>query len=304
MKLSERFAAMPGDLEPTPGGAYLHNVPAAEGGNDDAFDQDGFLVQPCMQGGLLTQEEVIRWRYILGEGVEDKGSLKAFFVLGAGGSGKGAVSKDMLAGRGLKYINQDTHLERMLTDAGISLKKAGSDYGIFKKAQKLARTERDSYAEQRLGLHIEMTGWDITRVAKPVKMLRKLGYDVYAVIVHAKYDTVMARNKARAEAGGRLVPKHYISTAVRGLKVNMAGYVKLFGPGNTLIINNDNPIDSATWKRIVAPALTRAGDKFLARPVKNPIGKHWIADQRAAKQTESTTRPRLVMPPVLLETVR
>lgn len=246
-----------------------------------------FVPQPATP--LRLERGGLRLPALFEASVHDPSVLRAVFMLGAGGSGKGRIYSEMFAGRGLRYVNQDNHLERMLQQHDIPLSKAGSNYGIFKAAQGLARKERDSLAKQRVGLAIDMTGWDLSRVAKPVEMLRDLGYDVYAVIVVTELQTALDRNRQRAKDGGRKVPSGYVRSAWAGVRKNLPRYVTLFGKSNTFIIDNDKPHDPEFWATTIAPALTRLGDKILARPLRNPKGKTWMKGQhrRIAKQAKA-----------------
>lgn len=227
----------------------------------------------------------------LQEGVRDKNILKAIFVAGSGGAGKSSVADAMFAGWGLKVINQDRHLERFLKDANIPLSQAGSDYGAFKKAQALKGKELRHYAQQRLGLLIDSTGWDYERIAKPAKKLRDLGYDVYMIFVTTSLDTALERNKRRGQEGGRTVPASYVQTAHEGAHRNLPRYVKLFGKSNIWVVNNDQDLPARTWTSVVAPKLRQIGNEIERKPLKNPKGKEWIEKQETQPDLYSPDRP-------------
>jgi predicted ABC-type ATPase len=212
-------------------------------------------------------------------GIYDPSILKAIFIVGLGGSGKSRVAQAMFAGRGLKFINQDKHLEALYAEQGIPLSDIGNRYDLFKKAQGVARKERASFARQRLGLLIDSTGWDFDRIARPVHQLRMLGYDVFMVVVRVSYETALARNWQRGEEGGRLVPKSSIQQQYSGLKRSVPMYRRLFGKDNLVVIDNDSDIGQGDWDAYVAPALVKEGDRFLARPIRNKLGRRWVAAQ-------------------------
>jgi len=58
----------------------------------------------------------------LQEGVYDPNILKAFFLAGGPGSGKSYVVKRTTGGLGMKIVNSDDAFEKLLKDAGLSLK--------------------------------------------------------------------------------------------------------------------------------------------------------------------------------------
>ena len=58
----------------------------------------------------------------LQEGVYDPNILKAFFLAGGPGSGKSYVIGRTTGGLGMKIVNSDDAFEKLLKDAGLSLK--------------------------------------------------------------------------------------------------------------------------------------------------------------------------------------
>jgi len=220
------------------------------------------------------------------EGLSDKHILKAIFVLGAGGAGKGAVTKAAFAGSGLKIINADTHFERFLKAAKVPLKDAGKEYALFDKARDLRDKELRHYAGRRLGIILDMTGWAYDRVASPVKKLRDLGYDVYAVFVDTRLDTALKRNKARADAGGREVPDSYVKDAWYGSQRHAGDYVKLFGLRNFFRVDNEKDLKPQIWDKVVGQRVRKIGHTILTRKLFNPKGKEWIEKQLDPKTAD------------------
>jgi len=217
------------------------------------------------------------------EGIRDKYILKAIFLAGAGGSGKGRVSDAMFGGAGLKVINADKYLEKFLKDADIPLEKVGQEYGLFRKAREASQDELRHYAVRRLGLIIDSTGWDYERIATPAKKLRELGYDTYMVFVTTSLETALARNRARGDAGGRKVPDSYVEDAWYGANKNLPRYKTLFGATNMHVIDNDANATGEEWADAVMPTLHNIGQEFLNRPLQNPKGKAWLKKQEDPK---------------------
>jgi len=217
-------------------------------------------------------------RISLTEGKEDMHILKAIFLAGGGGSGKGVVADAMFAGTGMKVINADKHLERFMKDLKIPFAEVGSQYTLFRKARDLMQQEMRHYALARLGIIVDSTAWDYDRVAKPVQKLRKLGYDVYMVFVDTSLETALQRNIARGKKGGRDVPDSFIETAWRGAQKNKARYAKLFGKKNLFVLDNDKDIEKKTWANVIAPKLRSLSNRILKRPVSNKVGQRWLKD--------------------------
>ena len=268
---------------------------------DCAFDPgsalEGVVVTDCHD---VVAEEVTA---VLDEGVEDPYSLKAVFVLGAVGSGKSTVARQMFAGLGLRFINQDKHLMRFMDAAGEPLQNVGSRYDLLKRAQNLSRREFKQFSGSRVGLVVDMTGWDYKRVASPVQRLRALGYDVSAIVVTADRETLHRRNQARE----RVVPSSYIDTAYEGLWRNFPRYKRLFGPKSILMVRHNTDLTRDEWARVVGPAVRKVALDILAKPLANKAGRKWVEQQRAAKSVSAveSSRPsrapvRAVLPVALL----
>ncbi len=217
------------------------------------------------------------------EGIFDPNILKAVFVAGSGGAGKGQVVRSALSGIGMKVINQDKHLERFLKDAKIPLADAGQHYELFNKARDLKDKELRHYAGQRLGLVIDSTGWSYDRIAGPVKKLKELGYDVSMVFVDVSLETALKRNSKRAKAGGRDVPDSFIADAQRGAARNLRGYMKLFGRKNFMYLDNDKNMGEKRWNRVVGTGVQKFVREILKRPVRNAKGRKWLKVQMNPK---------------------
>lgn len=227
----------------------------------------------------------------LSEGLRDPHILKAVFLAGAGGAGKGAISDAMFAGLGLKVIDQDKHLVRFMKDAGLPLGEIGSHYEFLKQAQKLKGMELRHYAQRRLGIIVDSTGWDYQRIATPFKNFQRLGYDCSMVYVHTSLETAIRRNELRAKRGGRDVPVSYIKDAYYGAQRNFKKYVTLFGKPNVFVIDNDKDVEPKTWKSVISPKLRKIARRILDKPLTNPKGKAWFEKQRTAPDLDAPNRP-------------
>lgn len=217
----------------------------------------------------------------LDETAEDPHVLKAIFMAGAGGSGKSKVAQAMFSGTGLRYINQDDHLERFMKAAGEPLSRVGARYDLFKKAQRLKNKQIAHFSSVRAGIIIDVTGWDAKRVLSPRKKLVQLGYDTFMVFVRTSLETALRRNSERA----RRVPESYIRTAHQGSLRNLPRFRNAFGQDSFLIVDNDSDIGADDWAKTVEPTLHRAGMKFLSRPVQNTNGRRWLEKRKALRDT-------------------
>ena len=104
----------------------------------------------------------------LQEGVYDPNILKAFFLAGGPGSGKSYVIQRTTGGLGMKVVNSDNAFEKLLKDAGLSLKMPPEEEeprsAIRTHAKKLTAKRQANYVEGRLGLIIDGTGKTLNQI--------------------------------------------------------------------------------------------------------------------------------------------
>ena len=143
------------------------------------------------------------------EGVEDPGIFKAFFTAGGPGSGKSHVAKASAAAGtgskispyGLKVIDSDPLFTKMLKDAGKETTAADiySDEGqaIRDRAKQIVSRQQAGFIEGRLGLLIDGTGKDYSKIKKSSDSLRNLGYDTYMIFVNTSLDIALQQNAGR-----------------------------------------------------------------------------------------------------------
>jgi predicted kinase len=240
----------------------------------------------------LPGQPVSEHELAVDEGVYDPFALKAVFMTGGAGSGKSFVSEKMFGGMGLKVVNSDAALERAMAKAGLDLKKdlgleqVQREGGIRDQAKLLTSKKLDVYVKGRLGLIIDSTAATSAKVTRQVDRLRALGYDVCMVFVNTSLETALARNRARA----RVVPERIATADWRKIQENLKTYRTLFGPANFREVHNDEVLTPREVVSRLVPQLTRVAMSLLNRPVQNPIGKKWVADEIAAKNRQ-TARP-------------
>ena len=233
------------------------------------------------------------------EGVDDPGILKCVFMAGGPGSGKSytameifGVGKDLtqsFSAAGLKLVNSDTAFEKMLKDNGINPKdlariekeepelwdKITADPGgIRAQAKALTKKQQDFYEAGRLGMIIDGTGDEVSKIKKKMEHAKSLGYDCYMVFVNTSLEVALERNAKR----DRTLPESLVTEIWKACQNNLGKFQSMFG-GNFVIVDNTvyKPVNSAVQKAI---------DAFVRKPIYNPIGKKWIANARALKNAK------------------
>jgi len=191
--------------------------------------------------------------YELQEGLNDPNIFKAFFLAGGPGSGKSYVVRKTTGGTGLRVINSDTAFEKLLKDAGLSLKLSGEDPRrdeIRDKAKELTKKIGRNYIEGRIGLIIDGTGKKYDSIAKQKAGLEGLGYDCYMIFVNTSIDVALQRNTKR----DRVVPESIVISSWKSVQNNIGKFNNLFKNGMIIVDNNktDEDVEMMAFKRVKA----------------------------------------------------
>jgi len=184
----------------------------------------------------------------LEEGVNDPAIFKAVFLAGGPGSGKSfIVGKTALPALGFKLINSDNAFEAALKKAGLTPdpETIFSPQGqqIRKGASELTGKKLDLAISGRLGLVIDGTGKDYSKIERQVVNLRALGYEVAMVFVNTDLDTALARNAKRE----RTLPDDQVTAMWKDVQKNIGKFQNLFKSKFYVVDNSDGSnFDGAT----------------------------------------------------------
>ena len=213
----------------------------------------------------------------LQEGVYDPNILKAFFLAGGPGSGKSYVVRRTTGGLGLKIVNSDNAFEKLLKDAGLSLKMPPEEEEprdvVRARAKAITKKQQKNYIEGRLGLIIDGTGKDYDKIAKQATQLKQLGYDVHMIFVNTSLDTALERNAARP----RSIPEPIVVKSWKSVQSNIGKFSQYFRQNFVVVDNNDAGEDvfNKVFKQVMSLAKSR---------VQNNLGKQWISNELAKKR--------------------
>ena len=213
----------------------------------------------------------------LQEGVYDPNILKAFFLAGGPGSGKSYVVKRTTGGLGMKVVNSDDAFEKLLKDAGLSLKMPPEEEEprdvARARAKEITSKRKANYIEGRLGLIIDGTGREYDKISKQARELEGLGYDTHMIFVNTSLDVALERNAKRA----RSVPTPIVTKSWRAVQNNIGKFQNFFK--NNFIILDNNDVDEDMMMRIF-----KRVRKLANKKVQNHRGKAWIANELRMKK--------------------
>ena len=249
-----------------------------------------------VESELMSIKENILEQMIL-EGVDDPGILKCVFMAGGPGSGKSFTAmeifgidkklKSSFSSFGLKNVNSDSAFEKGLKDNGIDPKKLAdiekndpelwdaltgtSKNSVRSKAKQLTKKQKQFYEAGRLGMIIDGTGHDYSKIAKNKKHAESLGYDTYMIFVNTSLEVAKERNLKR----DRVLPDDLLEKSWKDVQNNLGKFQNLFG-------SNFRIVDNTVYKPISKP-IQKAVNQFIRKPLYNVIGKKWISTARALK---------------------
>ena len=213
----------------------------------------------------------------LQEGVYDPNILKAFFLAGGPGSGKSYVVRRTTGGLGMKIVNSDNAFEKLLKDAGLSLKMPPEEEVprdvVRAKAKAITKKQQKNYVEGRLGLIIDGTGKDYEKIAYQARELQQLGYDTHMIFVNTSLDTALERNSKRA----RSVPESLVVKSWNDVQQNIGKFSQLFRRNFVVVDNND--ADEEVFGKVYKQVMHLAKGK-----VQNTLGRQWIANELEKKR--------------------
>ena len=213
----------------------------------------------------------------LQEGVYDPNILKAFFLAGGPGSGKSYVVRRTTGGLGMKVVNSDNAFEKLLKDAGLSLKMPPEEEAprdiVRAKAKAITKKQQKNYIEGRLGLIIDGTGKNYEKIAYQARELQQLGYDTHMIFVNTSLDTALQRNSDRP----RSVPEPLVVKSWKEVQANIGKFSQLFRRNFIVVDNNDAGED--VFAKVYKQVMHLAKGK-----VQNTLGRQWITKELELKR--------------------
>ena len=256
--------------------------------SDDLSDSNAKKLFDDVRSGMQIRESVKTFSTFLNEGVYDRAIFKAFFMAGGPGSGKSYVA-DAAVGTpqraGLKVINSDDMFERALRKVNMSTDLTSLSDDDFKyameirtKAKLLTSKKMSVSLEGKLGLLLDGTGHDYGSIKIQTRHLNELGYDTYMIFVNTSKEVALQRNAER----DRKVPEEIVIERWQAVQENIGKFQNLFGATNFILVDNNNASEKES--RLLKKVFVKV-DKLIDKPVRNRVGKRWIAKELEIKNT-------------------
>ena len=221
------------------------------------------------------------------EGLYDPHIFKAVFMAGGPGSGKSHIATSpILKGTNLKVVNSDDIFEYKMSKLGLDIEDPDIIYSYKgqetrNKAKDITARKEQLYLDGRLGLIIDGTGREITKIARAKEKLVQMGYSCMMLFVNTSLEVAQQRNIDRL---GRTIPPEMVSKMWNAVQNNMMKFQQLFGADRFQVIDNNGGLedpDRAENFEVVAKNV----DKFVNKPPRSKYAKDWIEDQKKSRNT-------------------
>ena len=248
---------------------------------------------------------------LLKESVFDKSILKCIFMAGGPGSGKSFVVSELFGiptdhsvstKYDLKVVNSDAEFEHLLSKYGfdtagwetididqwpdeVLMVATGEDskgnkldpdeVSVREKAKGLTKKRLKGYTEGRLGVIIDGTGHNYAKIKSEKKKMEHMGYDCYMVAVNTSLEVAKMRNSKRKRA----LPEDILEKSWSDVQNNLGKFQGLFR-SNFKIIDNSKFLSEKAAQSKFKKIMGDGVDSFVSKPVKNPIGKTWIKNNK------------------------
>jgi len=254
---------------------------------------------------------VIKLMDLLKESVFDKSILKCIFMAGGPGSGKSFVAGELFgipsdhsvsSAYDLKPVNSDREFEKLLADFQLDTADWGTididqwpdevlmvatgedskgnkldpeQMSIRDAAKKMTKRRLKQYTEGRLGVIIDGTGHNYTKIKAQKKKMEHMGYDCYMVMVNTSLDVAKSRNQTRKRA----LPEDILEKSWQDVQDNIGKFQSLFR-SNFRIVDNSKYLSTKAAQAKFSKIMGSGIDKFVTKPVRNTIGIKWIKNNK------------------------
>ena len=236
------------------------------------------------------------------EGIQDKGIFKAVFLAGGPGSGKTYVAKQIfgipdrfnISMSGMKMVNSDKELKFFLNKYGFGTELDKMPDEVFRQltdpdyddysglrgyTKSLTKQRMKLYQQGKLGMIIDGTGHNFGKIQKMKAELEADGYDTYMVMVNTSLEVAQARNKLR----DRVLPEDLLAKSWTDVQKNIGSFQALF-KNNFVVVDNSKHLNDKQAEAKFIPLVTKVIRKFVAKPIKNKLGKKWVEKQKLLKR--------------------
>ena len=182
-------------------------------------------------------------------------------------------------GLGMKIVNSDDIYEKDLEKVGLDIGKPEdifSDEGqaIRVRSKQKTKARQDNWIDGRLGIIIDGTGKDVSKIGQQKRLLDQLGYQCSMIFANTSLEVAQIRNKQRA----RTLPEKSVEQMWNGVQRNIGAFQSLFGSSHFIIVDNNDAgedVFQKVYKRIRG---------LVTKKPNKPQAKVWIKNELIKKR--------------------
>lgn len=216
--------------------------------------------------------------FLLQESINDKGILKAIFVVGMPGAGKSYTVSNLKGQVSPKVVNTDVALEFLSKKTKIPANSETWKTVFRDSTKKMTATMLYNYINGMLPLFIDGTSNDASNVLSRAGILESLGYDVGMIFIDTDIEVAKQRAIERAEKIGRTVDPTFIDKVYKESEANKKYFQSKFSFFK-VYENNGQGLDNDLMQK-----LFKQVQGFYTEDVQNPVGTRNLEKIREEKE--------------------
>ena len=204
--------------------------------------------------------------FLLNESINDKGILKAIFVVGLPGAGKSYTVSNLKGQISPKIVNTDVALEFLSKKTKIPANSETWKTVFRDSTKKMTSTMLYNYINGMLPLFIDGTSNDTSNILSRAGILESLGYDIGMIFIDTDIEIAKQRATERAEKIGRTVDPSFIDKVYKESEANKKYFQSKFSFFK-VYENNGQGLDNDLMQK-----LFKQVQGFYTEDVQNPVG--------------------------------
>lgn len=221
---------------------------------------------------------MITFKQYINESINDKGILKALFVVGIPGSGKSYTVSQLKGAISPKVVNTDVATEFLSKKLGIPSNSSTWRTVFRDRSRPMTTGALANYLNSMLPLFVDGTSNDVSNILARAGILESIGYDVGMVFIDTDFEVALERARKRAADIDRHVDEDFIKK-LHDLSAKNKEYFKGKFKFFTEVYNNPGEFDDKALLKIF-----RQVSGFYTEPVDNPVGQRTLEELRGKKE--------------------
>lgn len=219
----------------------------------------------------------MNFKQFLEESINDKGILKAVFVVGIPGAGKSYTISKLKGSISPLVINTDKATEYL--SKKLDIPSNDETWKLFRNdARRITVTQLYNYLNGMLPLFVDGTSNDVSNILGRAGILESIGYDVGMVFINTSLDVALERADARGKAINRHVNPDFIKK-VYDLSQENKEYFKNKFEFFKEVNNDPGELDDKAMLKAF-----RAVSSFYNEPVQNVVGVRTLETLKETKE--------------------